>query len=143
MNIDFAEVKIYLIILVIFLVIDIPMITMINKDMYNNHFNKINNGDMVVGNKTYIGASITYLLLALGLYIFVIRDNTEKPLKYKMIKGAVLGLIIYGVYNFTNLATINIYEIKPALIDTMWGSVASALIVYIYNHYFESVNKFI
>ena len=31
-------------------------------------------------------------------------------------------MIIYGVYDMTNLATINNYNITTSIVDTLWGS---------------------
>ena len=38
------------------------------------------------------------------------------------IKGVLLGLIIYGIYNGTNIATIKQYSMKVSIIDTCWGA---------------------
>jgi uncharacterized membrane protein len=58
----------------------------------------------------------SYLFLVIGLYFFVIR----KKLNY--LHGAFLGLIIYGVYDATNLATFQKWTYKFALQDILWGS---------------------
>lgn len=113
-----------LIILVIFLVIDIPMITYINSNMYQIQFNRINNGPMNVNYRTYVSAGICYLLLVFGIYYFAVKQNS-------VLNGAILGLIIYGIYNTTNLATINNFGIKESLVDTLWGTILCTIITYI------------
>jgi uncharacterized membrane protein len=118
------DIKILLIILVIFLVIDIPMITYINGKMYQIQFNRINNGPMNVNLRTYISAGICYLLLVLGIYHFAVKQNS-------ILNGAILGLVIYGIYNTTNLATINNYGIKESIVDTVWGTILCTLITYL------------
>jgi len=45
-----------------------------------------------------IGVSVVYILLAIGLYVFVVEPG--KSLYY----AALLGLVIYGVFDFTNYA---------------------------------------
>ncbi len=113
-----------LIILLIFLVIDIPMITYINGKMYQIQFNRINNGPMNVNLRTYISAGICYLLLVFGIYHFAVKQNSVS-------NGAILGLVIYGIYNTTNLATINNYGIKESIVDTVWGTILCTLITYL------------
>ena len=66
-------IKEYIKILIILLLIDIPMITYFNKNMYFSMFNKINNNEnMLINNKKIISAIIAYLLLSYSLYHFII-----------------------------------------------------------------------
>ena len=129
--------KVYILILVLFLVIDLPVILWLNKDMYKNLLDKINGN--TEGNTTnkIIGGVATYLLLALALYYFVVMpaietskdtDSTESYYYNIIIKGCILGLIMYGVYDGTNLATLNNYGLKEAILDTMWGTFLGGLI---------------
>ena len=137
-----ANFKNYLVILLLFVLIDIPMISMINTDMYMKQFNKINGGPMNVGNRMYISTIITYLLLALGLYLFVIKPyNLKNPnKKYNnfcdytdvVIKAILFGLVVYGVYDMTNLATINSYDTYVAIVDTVWGGALCGIITSVY-----------
>ncbi|MDE3157076.1 MAG: DUF2177 family protein [Acidobacteriota bacterium] len=40
---------------------------------------------------------------------------------------ALLGLVVYGVYDFTNYSTLRDWPLTLAVVDTAWGTVASAL----------------
>lgn len=116
--------KLLLIILVIFLIIDVPMITYFNSEMYQIQFNRINNGQMIVNYRTYISAGICYTLLVFGIYHFAVKQNS-------IMNGAIMGLLIYGIYNTTNLATINNYGIKESIVDTLWGTILCTIISFI------------
>ena len=70
---------------------------------------------------------IAYLLLAFGLYYFIVNKNLTKN------DAFILGIIIYGVYNTTNYFTINNYLIDVAIKDTLWGASAFYLIIWIYS----------
>jgi len=111
----------FFIVLVVYLVLDLPMILLINKDMYKNLFDNINNGGIVGSTNIIIGGIVAYLLLAYGLYIFAIKNKS-------IFNGALFGLVVYGVYNFTNLAVIAKYDLIPAVIDTVWGSILCSMI---------------
>jgi uncharacterized membrane protein len=111
----------FFIVLVVYLLLDLPMITFINKDMYKNLFESINNGATVDSTNIIIGAIVAYLLLAYGLYIFAIKNKS-------IFNGALFGLVVYGVYNFTNLAVIAKYGLIPAVIDTIWGTILCGMI---------------
>ena len=69
----------------------------------------------------YESALIVYLFLA---YLF---------LETKTIKQAFLyGMCIYGVYDFTNYALLNKYDLQFALLDTLWGGILFAIVKYIF-----------
>ena len=118
------ELKIGLVVLVVFLSLDLPMILFINKKMYQSQLKKINRSKKVSKRKMILSAAITYLLLALGIYYFGVKQNS-------VTNGAVFGLIVYGVYNFTNLATIKKYDSRVSVVDTAWGTILCALVTFI------------
>ena len=73
----------------------------------------------------WAGAVIVYALLAIGLYIFILEPG--KPLW----QAALLGLVIYGVFDFTNYAMFKKYDLSIALMDMMWGSILFTSTTYI------------
>lgn len=66
-------------------------------------------------------AAVAYFLLTLGLTHFIIIPNKS------ILEAALLGLVIYGVYDFTNHATINKYTLKMSIQDSIWGATVCAL----------------
>jgi uncharacterized membrane protein len=71
-------------------------------------------------------AAIVYALLALGTTFFIIPKMTSLGMSF--IWGALLGLIIYGVYDMTNLATIANWPTAFAFVDMAWGIVSGGLV---------------
>lgn len=71
-------------------------------------------------------AVIVYILLALGTTFFVFPHISS--LGTAILYGALLGLIIYGVYDMTNMAIITGWPLKFALVDMTWGTVSGGLI---------------
>jgi uncharacterized membrane protein len=70
-------------------------------------------------------AFVVYALLGTGLTFFVIpRAST---LSAAAAFGALLGLVVYGVYDFTNYSTLRQWPFVLTLADTAWGALASAL----------------
>ena len=122
--------KYIILILVLFVVIDLPMIANINKDMYQKQFNRINNGPMETNTTTLFSAVICYFLLAFGTYYFIVKPGLDKNSNNFEIltNGMLLGLIIYGVYNSTNKTTINKFGINESIIDTLWGTTLSGIV---------------
>lgn len=65
----------------------------------------------------YISIAICYILLVFGLYYFIIREKRDASIAF------LLGVVIYGVYDTTNYATIRGWKWHLALIDTIWGGI--------------------
>jgi len=64
---------------------------------------------------------LCYFLLVGGLYYFILRENRSWK------EAALLGLIIYGVYETTNLALLKNWNWTLAIIDVFWGAVLFSL----------------
>lgn len=62
-----------------------------------------------------------YILMAFALYYFIISRGRT------VYDAAVLGLVIYGVFDMTNMALFKGYKWVPALVDMLWGAVLFAV----------------
>tara|TARA_E500000178_G_C16328757_1_gene448026 strand:+ start:12 stop:395 length:384 start_codon:yes stop_codon:yes gene_type:complete len=78
----------------------------------------------------FIPTLMVYALIYLGWYHFIYNKNTL--LKQKLKDSFVLGLVMYGVYEFTNQAIFNKWTLKTVIIDTMWGSTLLTLVTGIF-----------
>lgn len=70
----------------------------------------------------FIFLLMIYFLLSLGMCFFVY--PRIKMLEHSSIifcYAALYGLIVYGVYNFTNYITLNNWPIIIVIVDTLWG----------------------
>lgn len=79
-----------------------------------------------LGELKMIPAVMVYVLLAVGFTFFVLPKITTIGTAF--LWGALLGAIIYGVYDFTNYATIANWPIKFLLVDWAWGTVSGGLV---------------
>lgn len=68
-----------------------------------------------------IATALCYVFLVGGLYWFIIRERRS------WVDAAILGLVIYGVYETTTKATLRGWDWMTVLIDTIWGTVLFAL----------------
>ena len=75
----------------------------------------------------YLGAIICYIFLIFGINYFII-----KP-KRSIQDAFLLGLIIYAVFETTNLALFSKWSWFTVLIDSLWGGTLFALTTYIVN----------
>lgn len=118
----------FFIVLGLFLLFDLPVILYLNNPMYQTQFKRINKTEISLGSRAYLSAAFTYVLLALGIYVFIVRPELAnfKPNYITILtKGLLLGLVVYGVYNGTNMATIKDWGLKEFIVDTAWGTVLS------------------
>ena len=76
-------------------------------------------------NIRYGSVFVVYALLAYGLIHFVKRSVKD---------AAILGAVIYGVFDFTNYAMFRDYGLHIAIMDTIWGSILMATTTYIYSN---------
>ena len=61
--------------------------------------------------------------LAFGIVVFVLpRTPDEAPIA----RGAHLGLVVYGVYDLSNLSNLKRGPVLLTAVDIAWGGVASA-----------------
>ncbi len=74
------------------------------------------------------GVIASYMFLLFGLHYFVLsREASRASPSAAVIRDAALfGLVVYGVFDSTNIALFSKYETGPAIADTLWGAVLMA-----------------
>lgn len=113
--------KLYLITLVIFFLVDIVWLGVISKKLYKEYLGHL------MGPVNWPAALIFYALFIAGLVFFVITPAIEKEsLVYAITIGAFFGLITYGTYDLTNLATLKDWPVTITIIDLIWGTFLNA-----------------
>jgi uncharacterized membrane protein len=70
-------------------------------------------------------AAAVYLLLGAGVALLAVPRATTLPTAFAA--GAMFGAIVYGVYDFTNYATLRQWPFAVVLVDVAWGTFAGAL----------------
>jgi uncharacterized membrane protein len=94
-----------------------------NQQWYKKEIFKSQNSELEL---KWIGVFARYIAQAIGLYIFVLRNN------YSLLYASLFGFIIYGNYLGTNYATIKIFDEKLAIVDLIKGTIIMTLSGYIY-----------
>lgn len=114
--------KLYLITVVIFFLVDIVWLGFISKNLYRTYL-----GHLMAPKVNWYAGVIFYLLFIGGLLFFVINPALEKEsLIYAILAGGFFGLVTYGTYDLTNLATIKDWPLNITLIDLGWGTFLNA-----------------
>lgn len=106
------------------LVIDLVWLGVVMKNFYAQEI-----GDLMRRNDAGLTprwgpAAMVYSLIPAGLVMFVrplLGDDSSLWLTFAW--GAVFGLVLYGVYDFTNLAVLENWTYRVTLADVAWGGV--------------------
>jgi len=68
-----------------------------------------------------------YLLYLVGVIRFAVAPALKRGgVGAAIVNGAFFGLVAYGTYDLTNLATLKNWTVKISLVDMAWGTFATA-----------------
>lgn len=114
--------KLYLITLPIFFIIDMIWLVLIAKNFYTQQI-----GLLMKNEINWPAALIFYLLFIVGLVVFVVMPALKaESWQMALFYGALFGLISYATYDLTNLSTLKDWPILITVVDLIWGSVLAA-----------------
>lgn len=114
----------YLAALVLFILIDLVWIKMIMRPIFERSIGSIMLPD------PHMGAALAFFVLYQAglLYFAVIPAAEAGSWTIAALHGGLLGIIAYGTYETTNLATLKGWTLKMAIVDVGWGASLSAII---------------
>ena len=102
---------------IIFLIIDILWLSYSVKVFYRPQL-----GSLLLDKPILWAAVIFYLIYMLGLMIIIIQPALEKEsIFHAFWTGFIFGVVAYGTYNFTNMATVKNWSAYVVFVDTAWG----------------------
>ena len=126
------NIKGYFTSLALLLVLDLAWLT-INKDRYNTLVKSVQGSTI---NMTTWAAIASYLAVYLLLVLFVLpmAESVKSSNKFYVAVryGGLMGLLVYGIFNFTNIAIFKHYSVAVAAMDTLWGFVLFTVVTYIH-----------
>lgn len=117
-------IKTYLITLSTFLLLDFIWLSSMVSRLY-----KPNIGHLMATSPNFIAAGVFYIFYIAGLLFLAIYQSAHAQEAF--IKGAVFGLMTYGTYGFTNMATLKDWPLHMTLIDCCWGTLLCGLCAYV------------
>jgi len=120
-------IKLYFITLSAFLAIDAVWLALVARTFYRKYLDWL-----MAANPNWIAALAFYLLFVVGVLVFVVVPGVEDgSLRMTLLKGALFGLIAYGTYDLTNLATVKNWPLTITAVDMVWGTALSVAVSYI------------
>jgi len=82
--------------------------------------------DIEYKNTKIIPAVFAWIFIGISYYYSV-----HKPYENKYLRGLILSMGMYGVYNMTNLAVLPNYSNELALRDMCWGTSLITIVTFI------------
>lgn len=119
-------VKLFIISMLVFFILDMTWIGYIAKEMYLKSYAnwlRVENGRLF---PVWWAIIIIYAVFAFATLTFVV-PLSKGLLLDAFFYGAALGFVIYGVYDFTCLAIFKNWPVSMAFIDWLWGTILCAV----------------
>lgn len=82
-------------------------------------------------NIKYSNIKLFPAMLAWGCIVVAYYFSVQAPFENKYLRGLILAVGMYGVYNMTNLAILDNYSYELAIQDTLWGTSLITTVTYI------------
>lgn len=116
--------KSYFLLLPIFAVIDLVYLGYVMRGFYDRELGELARRSGGAMAPRWAEALVVYLLIPAGIVLFVrpqlgAADSVWRALLW----GGIYGFVVYGVYDFTNRATLDLYSLRLATADVLWGTI--------------------
>jgi len=116
--------KLYLLTVPVFFVIDIVWLGVIARGFYRRHLGFILSPDV-----NWVAAITFYLIYIAGIIFFAVRPALESGrLSEAALLGGLFGFFTYATYDLTNMSTIKDWPLTIVFIDILWGTCLCALV---------------
>jgi uncharacterized membrane protein len=120
-------VKLYFVTLAAFLAIDAVWLALVARTFYSRYLDWL-----MATHPNWLAALAFYLLFVVGVLVFVVVPGVEDgSLRTTLLRGALFGLIAYGTYDLTNLATVKNWPLTITVVDMAWGTALSVAVSYV------------
>ncbi len=73
--------------------------------------------------------ALSYMFMSIGLLLVLESVYSINSMSQRVLRTALWGFVIYGVYNSVNAAMFESYDMMVAIKDTLWGATLVSLSV--------------
>lgn len=127
----------YAVTLVAFVAVDAAWLILVAVDLFRAQLGPILRAEPMAA-----AIAVFYPLYALGLTVLAVlpMSGARSPIGAAG-RGALVGLTAYATFDLTNLAILRDWTIGLAVIDTAWGTFASALAAFLGRVAFDRADR--
>ena len=102
---------------IIFLVIDVVWLSITVKSLYRPAL-----GDLLKDKPVMWAAVLFYIIYMIGVALIILKPAlANDSILQALWTGVVFGVVAYGTYNLTNMATVKNWSASIVWIDMLWG----------------------
>jgi uncharacterized membrane protein len=117
-------VKLYLLTVPLFFVVDMIWLGLIARGFYQQQLQRF-----LAPQVNWSAAMLFYLLYIGGILFFAVNPAlTSGTVVRAATLGALFGFFTYATYDLTNLATLDRWPVKVVVVDIAWGSALCAVV---------------
>lgn len=107
---------------VVMVALDLLWLGVLARTMYQQDI-----GHLMAARPNLLAGVAFYVLYVTGLVVFVVAPRElDRGWGPTVALGALFGLVAYGTYDLTNLATLREWPLRLSLVDMAWGALLSA-----------------
>jgi uncharacterized membrane protein len=117
------KISLFFISWVVFVCVDMTWIGFIMRNFYKAEMQPFFRLKMEIIHQ--VMGLFVWALLVVGIMVFVL-TGTEN-ISQALVKGALFGLVVYGVYDLTNFVVINNWSLRLLFVDLIWGCCVNAI----------------
>jgi uncharacterized membrane protein len=111
---------------IIFLIIDLIWLSFAVKSFY-----RPNIGHLLLDKPVMWAAVMFYLIYVVGLAVVIIEPSlSSENIGKFLFQAFMFGLVAYGTYNLTNMATVKGWSPSVVFVDMLWGGSLTAFSSY-------------
>ena len=131
--------KLFFVAILVFVITDMIWLGFIAKNLYFHSYEpwlRLESGQL---KPLWWATLMVYLLFAFSVILLIVPLAQNSPY-WAAFYGAVLGSVIYGVYDFTCLAIFKDFPVGMGLLDWAWGTVLcswSSFVTVYFGEYFR------
>lgn len=108
---------------VVFFGLDYVWLSRISTGFYKSRMDHL-----LMDQPNLLAAGLFYLVYVAGIVYFAVAPALGNGSAVSaLVAGAILGLIAYGTYDMTNLATVKNWSVAVTVVDMTWGTVLTGV----------------
>ena len=90
--------------------------------MGSSKFYRSRLGELLLAQPNFVAAGAFYMIYVGGISYFAVMPSVNSgSWSTALLSGAMLGLVAFGTYDMTNLATLKGWSLQVSLVDMAWG----------------------
>lgn len=133
-------ITLFLVTIISVFVLDMIWLGVIAKNIYAQNIGMLLRKSSEAMTPIWWAAIVVYICISVGILFFVL-PKAQGDYFLAFSGGAVLGLVTYGIYDFTNYSILANWPWKITVIDFIWGmllcGLSSLWVTFIQNRFFS------